>query len=252
MKIKIIAIALICTLGLSCFGLSGCATDKSNSNTTENSFVSKYASKYDFYDDSVKTLKRNMSLSDEEVDNVFGVLVDNCVDDKISYCFDETDSDDNDYYEIWWGLSSCDVYLKDNAVSKIIFNSSVIYEDGKKIKATEEPTTEEPTTVAPTTEKPTEKVTEAPTEIVITSITSSVNAGETASVSIQGAPNTEYYITVTYKSGKSTAAGLEAKTSDSNGNVSWSWEVGAKTSSGTYPISISGGGTSAKTEFTIN
>lgn len=135
---------------------------------------------------------------------------------------------------------------KDNA------NSTTSFVDVTTEPTTAVQTTEEPTTVAPTTEKPTEKVTEAPTEILITSITSSVNAGETASVSIQGAPNTEYYITVTYKSGKSTAAGLEAKTSDGNGNVSWSWEVGAKTSSGTYPISISGGGTSAKTEFTIN
>lgn len=118
---------------------------------------------------------------------------------------------------------------------------------------TVKPTTAEPATEEITTEEPkTEKVTDVATSITVTSITSNVNAGQTASVSIQGAPNTNYSISVRYKSGNSKAAGLETKTSDSSGNVSWSWEVGAKTSSGTYPITIVGGGTSTKTEFTVN
>ncbi len=85
----------------------------------------------------------------------------------------------------------------------------------------------------------------------ITDISSTVSPGDYAYVSIHGKPNTDYSITVTYKSGPSTAEGLYTKTSDSNGNVSWEWKVGTKTSSGTYPIRISGGGQSISENFTV-
>ena len=75
--------------------------------------------------------------------------------------------------------------------------------------------------------------------------------GETASIKIQGKPNTTYSITVRYNSGNSTASGLYDKTSDSKGNVSWSWKVGTRTSSGTYKIRISGGGENFSTTFTV-
>lgn len=120
---------------------------------------------------------------------------------------------------------------------------------------TEEPTTVEPTTQKPTekpTQKPTEKPTEAPVSLEVTNVSSSVYPGEYAYVSVQGEPNTDYSITVTYKSGASTAAGLYTKTSDSNGNVSWEWKVGTRTSSGTYPIRISGGGQTVTANFTVN
>lgn len=117
---------------------------------------------------------------------------------------------------------------------------------------TAEPTTEEPTTAEPTTKKPTEKPTEAPKGIEVTYVTSSVSPGEYASISIQGEPNTDYSISVTYKSGASTADGLYTKTSDSSGYVSWEWKVGARTSSGTYPIRISGGGQSITESFTVS
>ncbi len=83
------------------------------------------------------------------------------------------------------------------------------------------------------------------------SVTSSVSAGSFASVSIHGAPNTTYSITVIYNSGKSTASGLEDVTSDSNGNTSWSWKVGTRTKSVTYPITVSGGGQSESTSFSV-
>lgn len=82
-------------------------------------------------------------------------------------------------------------------------------------------------------------------------MTSTVSAGSQASISIKGAPNTNYTISVRYSSGISKANGLESKVSDDNGNVSWSWKIGNKTKKGTYPITISGGDSSVNTEFTI-
>lgn len=152
-----------------------------------------------------------------------------------------------------------------NTVDDIV---SSVFEDETTAKVTtEEPTTEEPTTEELTTEKPTEKPTKKPVKKVVekhedkssqaettlefTNVTSSVSAGSFASVSIHGAPNTTYSITVVYNSGISTASGLEDVTSDSNGNASWSWKVGTRTKSGTYPITVSGGGQSESTSFSV-
>lgn len=78
-----------------------------------------------------------------------------------------------------------------------------------------------------------------------------VGQNETATVTIQGLPNTNYSITVNYKSGPSSAEGLEDKTSDGSGQVSWSWKVGGRTSPGTFHITVSGGGETITLPFTI-
>lgn len=113
------------------------------------------------------------------------------------------------------------------------------------------PTTVAPTTVEPTTEKPTQEPTEAPTPIVFTQYTNVVEAGANAFVTIQGAPNTEYHIHVHYSSGDSTAEGLESKISDGNGNVTWEWEVGTKTTRGIHSITVEGGGARSDVEFEV-
>ena len=109
--------------------------------------------------------------------------------------------------------------------------------------------TEAPTEIP--TEKPTKAPTEAPTPIEFTSYTDYVDAGATASVTIQGAPNTEYSIHVYYDSSESKAEGLETKTSDDNGFVSWEWKVGTNTSKGEHSITVRGGGTSESVTFTV-
>ncbi len=78
-----------------------------------------------------------------------------------------------------------------------------------------------------------------------------ISRNETGTVEIQGKPNTTYTIQVYYKSGASTADGLEAKTSDNNGYVFWTWKVGGRTSAGTFRIVISGGGESKTVYFTV-
>ena len=74
---------------------------------------------------------------------------------------------------------------------------------------------------------------------------------EIATVSITGKPNTTYSITVYYSSGASKADGLENKTSDANGKVSWSWKIGGRTKPGTYNIVITGGGQTLEKAFTV-
>lgn len=80
----------------------------------------------------------------------------------------------------------------------------------------------------------------------------SFSRNEYATVSINGQPNTEYNIKVYYSSGASTADGLESKTSDSNGDVSWTWKIGCKTNPGTYRLVIKGGNETIEKNFTVN
>lgn len=116
---------------------------------------------------------------------------------------------------------------------------------------TEAPTAKPAPTEAPTA-KPTAPTTVAPATIKrISGLTDPVSPNEKVTFTIQGAPNTEYKIGVYYKSGASTADGLENKTSDSSGNVSWSWKIGGSTEPGTYRITVNGGGEEYKTEFTV-
>lgn len=87
--------------------------------------------------------------------------------------------------------------------------------------------------------------------ITVTELTSPVGRNETATISIKGKPDTEYTIKVYYSTTASKANGLEKKTSDVEGLVSWSWKVGGSTNPGTFKIVITGGGEKLETEFTV-
>ena len=87
--------------------------------------------------------------------------------------------------------------------------------------------------------------------IQLISLTSPVQVNNEATIKIQGKANTRYSISVYYSSGASTAKGLEAKDSDANGNVSWTWKVGGRTKPGTYRIEIKGGGETFEVWFTV-
>ena len=149
------------------------------------------------------------------------------------------------------------------------------------VQQTDEPTEAKPTTQAPTeqpTATPTPKPTPTPTPtktpkptatptpkptatpkpvtrsvgITILDYSDTVSRGSYAYIKIQGAPNTDYDCEVEYKSGMSTADGLGTKRSDGNGNVSWKWKVGSRTSLDYTPtIYIDGGGDSISVDFEV-
>ena len=104
---------------------------------------------------------------------------------------------------------------------------------------------------APVTVQETIPETTATEESVLklVSVTTPCENGSNATLSIIGKPNTEYKISVFYSSGPSKAKGLEQKTSDANGNVSWTWKVGANTTAGVHKITISGGDEVLDTSF---
>jgi outer membrane biosynthesis protein TonB len=115
------------------------------------------------------------------------------------------------------------------------------------------PVTQPPVvTEAPKPVTPPPVVTEAPKQVLdILSVSSPIKGGQNATLSAKGKPNTAYDIKVVYSSGESSAKGLEDKTSDANGNVSWTWKVGAKTKPGTYTITVKGGGETDTIKITV-
>ena len=67
-------------------------------------------------------------------------------------------------------------------------------------------------------------------ETSIVSLTSPVSAGQAANVKVQTSPGGSCSIVYTHPSGKrSTAAGLDPKTADANGTVTWTWLISQQT-----------------------
>ncbi len=111
-----------------------------------------------------------------------------------------------------------------------------------KAPETKAPETKAPETKAPGTKAPETKAPETTAQTLrLVSVTSPCRNGDDATVTIIGKPNTEYSIGVYYATRASEAQGLEKKTSDANGNLSWTWSVGLNTTPSTHAITIRGG-----------
>jgi hypothetical protein len=93
----------------------------------------------------------------------------------------------------------------------------------------------------------------APAQTVVTFLNAplTVHRGSNATLQVKTAANTSCSIEVDYKSGPSTAAGLVTKNSDGAGSVSWTWKVGANTTPGSWPITVTCGDGSAQTHITV-
>jgi len=96
-----------------------------------------------------------------------------------------------------------------------------------------------------------EKLQNEAKNIEIVSLTSPIEANQQATIIARVSPEATASIRVTYKSGASTAAGLEDKQADSEGNVSWSWKVSPNTISGTWSIQITSNNESTTIDFIV-
>ena len=75
-------------------------------------------------------------------------------------------------------------------------------------------------------------------EVKLISLTSPVSPGNPASITIKTIASAKCQITVQYLSGLSKAKGLIPQTADSQGQVTWTWLVGSRTTPGTWPIIV--------------
>lgn len=88
---------------------------------------------------------------------------------------------------------------------------------------------------------------------VVTFVIAPITAGRgsNATIQVKTTANTSCSIEVDYKAGPSTAAGLVTRNSDGAGNVSWTWKVGANTTPGAWPITVTCGDASGQTHITV-
>lgn len=84
------------------------------------------------------------------------------------------------------------------------------------------------------------------------SVTSPIRAGAYATLTVSVSPVRRCSITVFYKSGPSSAAGLYPKRPNAGGRVSWTWKVGTRTTAGRWPIVVScGSAGTLRTSFVV-
>ncbi len=90
-----------------------------------------------------------------------------------------------------------------------------------------------------------------PTVLRILLVSTPVKVNRTARLAASGIPGVKYEIAVYYASGKSRAKGLSPRIANGNGVVEWTWKVGQRTKPGTYRITVTGGGETAETTFSV-
>lgn len=114
-KISFLAVAIAVMLML-----NACSGGADTSGLSEN-----LKAEYEFYEDSIGTIKSTMGLSQEEADSVFTILVTECgVDEKTQYVFK---GNGDNVYTVWAGLLQLEVTLKDNAVDTVMQGTEQIY-----------------------------------------------------------------------------------------------------------------------------
>jgi hypothetical protein len=104
------------------------------------------------------------------------------------------------------------------------------------------------------TPRPTTPPTSGTLAVAITSLTSPIGRGSTATVGAKTAAGAACTVIVRYKSGPSTAAGLGPKTASASGTVAWSWTVSTRTTPGSWPVTVtctSGGKTASATKSLV-
>lgn len=115
-KISFLAVATAVMLTLNACSGGGVNT----SDLSEN-----LKAEYEFYEDSIGTIKSAMGLSQEEADSVFTILVTECgVEEKTQYVFK---GNGDNVYTVWAGLLQLEVTLKDNAVDTVMQGTEQIY-----------------------------------------------------------------------------------------------------------------------------
>jgi hypothetical protein len=106
----------------------------------------------------------------------------------------------------------------------------------------------QPTTVAPLPD-PTQEPSSS--SVVIVKAPGKVGRGSNASVTAKTSPNKPCSIYIAYDTGPPLAAGLDDKTSNGSGLVSWTWTVGTHITPGTWPVYITCAGDTSTTYVTV-
>lgn len=153
MKKKFIVLFLSLTLLL-----NGCG------NTTTSKKSSELSGKYDFYQESVKNIQKNMDVDPDQADEIFLTLIDCGVSELINYVIKNNDNT----FSVWSSGKEYSVTLSGGVVSTVFTNDFL--KEVQLYPAPENETTSDANVSSDTqqaenpTEKPTDKSTESPEE----------------------------------------------------------------------------------------
>lgn len=121
---KIVALALAAVLSLSLAGCGDVLVDLDTPKSEE------LTAQYDFYPDSMNTIRAEMQITPEQADEVFIALVSCGLDGKIN-----TVSESDGAYKVRWGTNSLEVTMNDDGtVAEIGDGKDVLYPEYKQYK----------------------------------------------------------------------------------------------------------------------
>ena len=206
---------------------------------------------------SVVRLCEQTGLSVQRADELLELLETLGYSGEVLFAYLATDADDMEYYHVWIGERTVDVYFDgEGRVASLRQSGVVLYGDTQvpsdqtnEPPAADEPKDEPEEQQAPSEQTPaeaepsedeTDEYERSPAELTLSlkEMSEQVAAGNDAYVRALGRAGEEYRIEVHLKSGISTAKGLEAQVADADGTLLWDWKVSGRTTPGDYLIRI--------------
>lgn len=88
-------------------------------------------------------------------------------------------------------------------------------------------------------------------EIKVIKSATTVKVGDTASITIQGTSGSAYDITSTYRRNNRLVTSVQSQKADASGMATFNWRVGPGTAPGAYPITVTGGGKTLISYYTV-
>lgn len=184
---------------------------------------------------TVSVLTESGEMTSAAAEKIYGLLSENGHQAAVDYYKIKTDGDGTDFFRIWQKTDCYDVYVIGNNIVKIVD------EDGNRIFADAEK------------EEDIMRLADLKNREALRKITYTVKRGREAEIVLGGfEPGTVCSISVVYASGnRSSASSLEDAVADENGEVSWTWKTGSRTTAGIAEIRVYGDGFSYKYEIEI-
>ncbi|MBO5898043.1 MAG: hypothetical protein J6R04_03435 [Clostridia bacterium] len=168
---------------------------------------------------SVERLCETMHLTERMAEDVLALLGALGLDGEVMYAYPLADEDGNEYHRVWIGEDTVDVEISPyGAVTSVRRSGIAVW------GVSEETRPETPSAVT--------------VPLGIVDVTDRVVQGDTARIELTAQVGVEYRIEVHYKSGISTAKGLEARMPYPNGRLVWEWKVNSRVTPGDYRIRV--------------
>lgn len=168
---------------------------------------------------SVGRLCEAMQLTERMAEDALDLLGTLGFDGEVMYAYPLTDEEGNEYHRVWIGEDTVDVEISPYGEVRSVRRSGV------------------PVWRASEQTHPT-RPSEVTVPLCLVSVTDTVGQGDTARIELTAQTGVEYRIEVYYKSGISTAKGLEARMPAPNGRLVWTWTVNSRVTPGEYRIRV--------------